>query len=199
MSFPLHCSEYNQGCEGGYAFLQSKWSEDIGLIPAKCFPYDISANCNHRVKKKCVDKSRKYLATKHRYVGGFYGSSDEEAMMHELVHKGPLVVSFEPKDDFMYYNTGVYSSSRGEPIHQEWERVDHAVLLVGYGEEKGKKYWKLQNSWGPEWGENGFFRISRGENDSGVESIAVAADVEEFDGKSLYQFLSEGRGVKDFL
>merc|ERR1712045_863050 len=39
ISFPLHCSEYNQGCKGGYGFLLSKWSSDVGLLPATCMRY----------------------------------------------------------------------------------------------------------------------------------------------------------------
>merc|ERR1719454_1022988 len=90
----------------------------------------------------------------------------------------------------MFYSEGVYKSvahaeattiikqqTSLEP--KEWEKVDHAVLLVGWGEENGQKYWKLQNSWGPDWGEDGFFRIARGENESGIESIPEAADVVE--------------------
>jgi len=42
------------------------------------------------------------------------------------------------------------------------ERVVHAVLLMGYGEEDGLMYWKIQNRWGANWG------IVRGTNDSGV-------------------------------
>ncbi|CAD7936342.1 unnamed protein product [Amoebophrya sp. A120] len=187
IAFPLHCSEYNQGCNGGYAFLQSKWSEDVGLIPAKCMQYSTASSCADPISLDCVkggegdaNSAGSYRAVNHRYIGGYYGGSDELDIMQELVDNGPVVVSFEPKDDFMYYNQGVYQSTSGEPIHQEWERVDHAVLLVGYGVDStsGQKYWKVQNSWGPEWGEGGFFRIARGTNDSGIESISVAADVE---------------------
>jgi len=194
ISFPLHCAEYNQGCDGGYAFLQSKWSEDVGLVPARCMPYDTRGSCdaNSKAVAECAASSGgRYKATNHRYVGGYYGGSDEEEMMKELVHNGPVVVSFEPKDDFMYYNSGIYTSADGDRIHQEWERVDHAVLLVGYGEDKesNKKYWKVQNSWGKDWGENGFFRILRGDNDSGIESISVAADVEKDTGGNVDFFL----------
>ncbi len=45
ISFPLHCGEYNQGCHGGYGFLAMKWSEEVGMIPSKCFPYDTQAKC----------------------------------------------------------------------------------------------------------------------------------------------------------
>ena len=104
ISFPLHCAEYNQGCDGGYAFLQSKWSEDVGLVPARCMPYNTRGSCddNSKAVAACAaSNGGRYKATNHRYVGGYYGGSDEEEMMKELVHNGPLVVSFEPKDDFM--------------------------------------------------------------------------------------------------
>lgn len=174
ISFPLYCAEYNQGCDGGYAFLTSKWSEDVGLVPATCARYTTKGKCEMTCRPDEIGP--RLRAGNHRYVGGYYGGATEEAIMAELYHKGPLVASFEPKSDIMYYSGGIYKSSPDQ-IHQEWQQVDHAVLLVGYGEENGQKYWILQNSWGPDWGESGFFRIARGINDSGLESIVVAADV----------------------
>jgi hypothetical protein len=39
--------------------------------------------------------------------------------------------------------------------------IDHAVTLVGYGEENGQKYWLVRNSWSPAWGEQGYIKIAR--------------------------------------
>jgi len=178
IEFPLKCSEYNQGCNGGYAFLLSRWSEDVGLVPKSCAPYkgsdgQCSLTCNPN------GLAKRWRADGHRYVGGYYGGSTEQEMMRELVENGPLVASFEPKPDIMYYGGGIYTSVPNQ--RKEWEQVDHAVLLVGFGEEFGKKYWILQNSWGKEWGEDGYFRMARGIDESGIESIVVAADVVEDD------------------
>merc|ERR1719469_257218 len=111
--------------------------------------------------------------------------------MREVHQNGPIVVSFEPNDDFMFYSGGIFGQQKlGVPAplaahSSEWQQVDHAVLLVGWGEELGQKFWIVQNSWGESWGEDGFFRIARDINDSGVESIAVAADVVEDDNNQV--------------
>lgn len=53
----------------------------------------------------------------------------------------------------------------------------HAVAFVGYGEENGVKYWTIRNSWGPEWGEKGYFRILRGTNECGIEEECLIVEV----------------------
>eukprot|EP00440_Ansanella_granifera_P054177 gb/GFBE01058726.1/.p1 GENE.gb/GFBE01058726.1/~~gb/GFBE01058726.1/.p1 ORF type:complete len:511 (+),score=93.05 gb/GFBE01058726.1/:1-1533(+) len=190
IAFPLYCSEYNQGCNGGYAFLASRWAQDVGLVPKSCGQYNPNTTSEQcRLSCDVSGLQKAWRAENHHYVGGYYGAATEEEMMRELVEKGPLVASFEPQSDILYYDGGVYSSAPHQ--REEWEPVDHAVLLVGFGEERGKKYWLLQNSWGTEWGEDGFFRMSRGQDESGVESIVVGADVvEESKPTTLLQYAS---------
>jgi len=197
INMPLFCGEYNQGCKGGYSFLMAKWSRDVGLVPATCMRYDTSGSCKLECDLKQLEGKR-YRAANHRYVGSFYGNSTSQAIMEELYHNGPLVVDFEPADDFMFYSDGIYKSDKSKPGQpwkatdtEKWYKVDHAVVVVGWGEEDGVKYWKIQNSWGEDWGEDGFFRMVRDENESGIESSPEAADVIEDE--------QGGRGVAEFF
>lgn len=185
ISFPLHCSEYNQGCKGGYGFLLSKWSGDVGLLPANCMRYNTAGSCKLECDLASIGK--RYRVANHRYVGAYYGKANAKMIQEELYRNGPLAIGLEPDDDFMFYSDGIYKSSKKasganktngmSPL--EWEQVDHGVLLVGWGEEDGQLFWRVQNSWGPDWGEDGFFRIARGVDEAAIESMAEAADVEE--------------------
>ena len=153
---------------------------------------------------QCMGKKRKklYFTTDYQYVGGFYGASTEQEMMYELWKNGPLAVAFEPRSDFhhyqkgdiighhtasaqrkkKFYSVGVKKNTKGNFVDvTRWEKTDHAIVLVGYGERKVEgeivKYWVLKNSWGKRWGDKGFFLMKRGEDIGGVESMAVKASV----------------------
>ncbi|XP_043242074.1 dipeptidyl peptidase 1-like [Amphibalanus amphitrite] len=113
---------------------------------------------------------------------GYYGASNEALIMQSLIDNGPVAVSFEVYDDFTVYSDGIYhhdytldSLQSGEL--DPFELTNHVVLITGYGVENGVKYWNVKNSWGTEWGRNGFFRIRRGNDECAIESIAVEVKV----------------------
>lgn len=167
----VSCSEYSQGCDGGFAYLISKYAEDFGLVQEPCFPYKgQDAPCQ---EKKCV----RQFGTGYHYVGGFYGACNEVLMRLELVNNGPIAVGFEVYNDFVNYKSGIYHHTGLTDKFNPFQLTNHAVLAVGYGADKktGEKYWIVKNSWGEEWGENGYFRIRRGNNECAFESVAEAA------------------------
>ncbi|XP_047984327.1 procathepsin L-like [Leguminivora glycinivorella] len=96
---------------------------------------------------------------------------DEEQLKARLANRGPISIAINA-NDFNYYHHGILIPSQctGQP-------VDHAVLLVGYGEEGGQKYWIIKNSWGVGWGEQGYVRMLRGVNACGIGSAVAESTV----------------------
>lgn len=88
-----------------------------------------------------------------------------DQMVRELVENGPYYFSMQVKDDFKQYSGGVYLNRDAKSVG------GHAVKVVGFGYEKldnalseiDNYHWIVANSWGPRFGEQGFFRISFGE------------------------------------
>ena len=52
------------------------------------------------------------------------------------------------------------------------KRMNHAVLVVGYGTERGQDYWLIKNSWGSNWGLNGYIKLARGSNQCGLAAVS---------------------------
>ena len=78
---------------------------------------------------------------------------------------GPLDATFIVYADFDEYQPGeIYSHKSGSIVGL------HSVKIVGWGEKENVKYWTVQNSWGSNWGDHGFFKIVRGEDDCMFES-----------------------------
>lgn len=82
-------------------------------------------------------------------------------LLQALYENGPVGVSVAASGWYSYY-TGIYDGCTGP----SGAIVDHAVVAVAYGEQSGVKYWTLMNSWGFGWGEGGYMRLLRRDDDA---------------------------------
>ena len=164
--FPLGCSFYTEGCQGGDPFLVAKFFHEFEVIPESCAPYDpLNVNCHNTCDY--TQHPIKYTVSKYEYLGGFYGATNEIDILKEIRARGPIPGNMSVPWTFSYYKEGIYSQNSlikntGNfskttlfDKNLSWSSVDHSILLVGYGEENGIKYWIGMNTWGTQWGEGG--------------------------------------------
>jgi len=81
-------------------------------------------------------------------VAEVYGIADPKTSILD----GPLGVYLHGTGDFASYGGGIFNGMCSTT-------VDHAVSAVGFGNQDGVEYWIIRNSWGSNWGENGYIRI----------------------------------------
>lgn len=148
----------NHGCQGGlpsHAFEYIRYAG--GIQQEKDYPYRAENG-------KCKFDKSKVKAT---VPGGAVNitAGNENELDEALATVGPVAIAFQVVGDFRFYKSGVYSSKNCKNGPMD---VNHAVLAVGYGVENGKKYYIVKNSWGTQWGMNGYFLIERGVNMCGT-------------------------------
>jgi len=114
-----------------------------------------------------MNSSKLWKVDDYGFVGNgrYYGSTNEEEMMNEILLNGPIVVALNAAPDLYYYSSGIFitnpkdytTESNEDSRVNPWYFTNHAVVCVGWGETKFNnkmmKYWILKNSWGTQWGE----------------------------------------------
>uniref|UniRef100_A0AC34QMM2 Peptidase C1A papain C-terminal domain-containing protein n=1 Tax=Panagrolaimus sp. JU765 TaxID=591449 RepID=A0AC34QMM2_9BILA len=186
----LSCNQHKQrGCDGGYLDRAWWYIRKLGVVSEECYPYTSGKTQNPgecRMPKAmlreenpvCVDPE----AANHqiyKMTPPYRVSSRERDIQTEILTNGPVQATFLVHEDFFMYKSGVYqhTSLAEEKGRQYLGSGYHSVRIIGWGtdESTGKpvKYWLCQNSWGRDWGENGIFRIVRGENHCEIESFVI--------------------------
>ena len=159
----LDCApNYVNGCESGTSYLAwkyIKWSG--GVVSEQSYPYQAEfCGCSSqlgrivaRVPQYCVRGMNKYgnngITITERLT--------ESEMERAIAHFGPISVCMNGLL-LQHYKGGVFNDLRCN------SKITHMVLIVGYT----KREWIIKNSWGKNWGENGFFRLARGKNLCGI-------------------------------
>jgi len=152
----VDCSQKfgNNGCNGGLMDYAFKYIKAVGGVELEC-AYTYTGKDG-----KCEFEERKVAATLDGFVD--IKSEDEDALKQALATVGPISVAIDAShNSFQLYNSGVYH----EPACSQTS-LDHGVLAVGYGTENGKDYWLVKNSWGDNWGEDGYIKMSRNRNNN---------------------------------
>jgi len=176
---------FGNGCHGGESTDIYEFMRQLGLPEEGCYNYlaeeqqcpdsgeGYCVNCmmfgGDTTDYKCwpVDQYVKYYVKDYGFVTG------EDKIKAEIYARGPVTCGLVCPDEFTYgYEGGVFHYKGNETD------VDHDVEVVGWGEEDGVPYWRVRNSWGTYWGEDGFFRIVRGKNNLRIEESCAFATLD---------------------
>jgi len=133
--------------------------------------YDYIAVCGAPTKFNSDRKNCHYDVTTSVPVIDGVGDvikGNETDLALNLFQEGPLTVGVDASHPtFQFYSGGIYY----EPDCRE-SLIDHLMLLVGFSQTSAK-YWILQNSWGAEWGLQGYMLMSKDRNNHcGISSMA---------------------------
>jgi cathepsin F len=160
----------NQGCDGGWPW--NAFSDVVtwkGLQTEAAYPYTAyTGTCHQKLN------TLQGVITNYTCITQSHGNiANEDQMAAYLVLHGPLSIAMDATI-LETYTSGIITPYAGQCSQVQ---LDHAIVIVGYGTgANNQSYWIVRNSWGEDWGEEGYFRIVKGQNACGLAS-AVSAPI----------------------
>jgi cathepsin L len=148
-------SSGNQGCNGGLMDDAFNWIiQNGGLDSEADYPY-------HARDGTCLGRPSVAKITGYQDV-----QQGSEAALGSVLQSQPVSIAIEAdQSSFQMYRSGVFTGPCGQ-------QLDHGVLLVGMGTDGGQDYWRVKNSWGVSWGDQGYIRMIRNKNMCGLSNMA---------------------------
>ena len=153
----VDCDVSDAGCSGG--FMDGAFEYVIaqgGIDTEQSYPYNPRDD-------PCIFNKSNIGATFSSYKDVKGG---ELGLQKAVADIGPISVAIDASSaQFQFYKKGVYYDSSCSS-----SMLDHGVLVVGYGTTpNGTDYWIVKNSWGPDWGDEGYIYMSRNrDNNCGI-------------------------------
>lgn len=149
--------DFCDGCDGGLM-------EDVFNL-AKVKPFSPHNNYENPIRRNgvCGETSHGIKVNQYQTLEDF----DENLIAHALIEHGPVPVGVDTSSySFELYKSGIMKATHCG------KNIDHAVAIVGYGQVGFQRYWIVKNSWGPEWGVDGYFYLERDKGACGLTSYA---------------------------
>jgi C1A family cysteine protease len=169
----VSCDTGDLGCGGGWFDVVLAYLQSTGIPLESCLPYTSGDSGVTGTCGGCSDwQQNTYRVTNFENV-----ATSVEAIKSAIVQYGPLVTGFIVYTDFLYYTSGIYTHVTGDV------EGGHAVAIVGY--DDAEQAWIVKNSWGPDWGESGYFRIKAGTNECEIEDEVYAINFATVPGTSF--------------
>merc|ERR1712019_13708 len=149
----VDCSKQNSGCNGGLMDYAFSYYRSTSIASETSYPHTArDGSC----------KSSYTAAIPKGGVTGYTDVSSSSSALMSAINSRPVSVAVEADQSaFQRYSGGIVTSGCGT-------NLDHGVLAVGYDTTEG--YFKVKNSWGSSWGENGYLKISTSGNVCGIKS-----------------------------
>jgi len=157
----VSCDTYDGGCNGGDLPTAFQYVQQNGLETGAVYPYTSgngdSGTCNYNSQDVVAHISGfKYATT----------SGNETQMQVAMVTNGPLSICVDA-ETWQYYQSGVITHGCGDSL-------DHCVQIVGWSQTSANvPYWIIRNSWGTDWGLNGYLWVERNKDECGVSDEAT--------------------------
>lgn len=155
----------------------------LGTTDEACFPYISGTTTSKQMcSEACVNSNDRIVKAKSSRFVFAAGAADVARIITEL-QKGPVITQMNVYEDFLAYESGIYRHVTGKYAG------GHAVTIVGYN--LSEKYWIVKNSWSPDWGESGFFKIAMDDDYSALGTRAYSLQVEPYSGMTSISTPSE--------